>query len=390
MSGGPASLEREVDGLRVETQRVPQEMATAIGSVVTETRSALVEDSQRFERRSTVQVALESFDTSYEEVKARSTVHEARLIELADLEDRRKSSNDLLEQQRRDLKELGSPQDDQTRLRAELVRLYGERSKRLDAQCQEVTLLSDGLLRASMRHGHGLNDVEAKFRSLTAGSGLRGSRIDDLFSGLRRENDPVGTWETVLAEIEALLVTGGDNEWTSERTPTLTRLGLQLSDQKKIQPKLSPDAWLDLALTPVADRPVFEYQTKEGEFMEFELASPGQQATALLRVLLAQTGMPLIIDHPEEDLDTQQDLVGRLSNAKRGRQILFASLNANIVVNGDAELVVVCDYRVAGDQSGGKISNQGAIDVPSIRNDITRVMEGGEKAFRLRKDKYGF
>ena len=183
---------------------------------------------------------------------------------------------------------------------------------------------------------------------------------------------------------------GSDNEWTSERTPTLTRLGLQLSDQKKIQPKVSPDGWLDLALTPVADRPVFEYQTKEGEFMEFELASPGQQATALLRVLLAQTGMPLIIDQPEEDLDTQQDLVGRLWKAKRGRQILFASLNANIVVNGDAELVVVCDYRVAGDQSGGKISNQGAIDVPSVRNDITRVMEGGEKAFRLRKDKYGF
>ena len=60
------------------------------------------------------------------------------------------------------------------------------------------------------------------------------------------------------------------------------------------------------------------------------------------------------------------------------------------MVNGDAELVVACDYRSAGDQSGGKISLEGAIDMPTIRTEITRVMEGGEKAFKLRKAKYGF
>ena len=61
-----------------------------------------------------------------------------------------------------------------------------------------------------------------------------------------------------------------------------------------------------------------------------------------------------------------------------------------IVVNGDADLVIVCDYRTAGDQSGGKIKCQGAIDVAEIRKEITTVMEGGRDAFRLRKEKYGF
>lgn len=99
----------------------------------------------------------------------------------------------------------------------------------------------------------------------------------------------------------------------------------------------------------------------------------------------------MIIDQPEEDLDSQvvQIIVSRIWHAKKGRQIIFASHNANLVVNGDAELVVVCDNRKLGDQSGGQIKLEGAIDIPEIRDEITRVMEGGEKAFRLRKDKYG-
>lgn len=72
------------------------------------------------------------------------------------------------------------------------------------------------------------------------------------------------------------------------------------------------------------------------------------------------------------------------------RKESFTSHNANIVVNGDAELVACCDYRVSGDQSNGEIKHMGAIDICAIRDVITKIMEGGEKAFKLRKDKYGF
>jgi type III restriction enzyme len=105
-----------------------------------------------------------------------------------------------------------------------------------------------------------------------------------------------------------------------------------------------------------------------------------------------QQGPPLIIDQPEEDLDNQVILkvVEEIWAAKKNRQIVFSSHNANIVVNGDADLVVCCDYRTAGDQSGGKIKCEGAIDMETIRKEITLVMEGGKEAFRLRKAKYGF
>ncbi len=75
---------------------------------------------------------------------------------------------------------------------------------------------------------------------------------------------------------------------------------------------------------------------------------------------------------------------------KQVRQLIFSSHNANLVVNGDAELLVCCDYRVAGEQSSGEIKYEGAIDMKDIRDEITSVMEGGREAFNLRKQKYGF
>ncbi len=234
--------------------------------------------------------------------------------------------------------------------------------------------------------------MDERLRALSAGSGVRSAKFEALFDGLRAESDTHATWELVLSELELLILLEDGDEFTTQLTPTLSRLGFTLADQQKLRVKMTVDSWLDLALTPIEDCPVFRYQTKEKEYIPFEAASAGQQATALLKVLLSQTGMPLIIDQPEEDLDSQvvQDVVTWLWESKARRQVIVASHNANLVVNGDAELVIACGYRRAGDQSGGKIKLAGAIDVPAVRDEITHVMEGGEKAFKLRRDKYGF
>ena len=121
----------------------------------------------------------------------------------------------------------------------------------------------------------------------------------------------------------------------------------------------------------------------------FEKASEGQRAAALLFILLEQEGGPLIVDQPEGDLDNKivSDLAETLHKAKQKRQIIFASHNANIVVNGSSELVVGMDVT---DSAKRKATYSGAIDSRDIREAITETMEGGEKAFRERKEKYGF
>jgi type III restriction enzyme len=161
---------------------------------------------------------------------------------------------------------------------------------------------------------------------------------------------------------------------------------------ERLAAKLTVEDWLHISLVELEDIPVFEYRQSEGEYIQFSDASAGQQATALLRVLLNQSGPPLVIDQPEEDLDNQVilEIVREVWQAKKRRQIIFSSHNANIVVNGDADLVISCDYRTAGDHSGGRIKCVGAIDIDDMKKEITTVMEGGRDAFRLRKDKYGF
>ncbi len=98
------------------------------------------------------------------------------------------------------------------------------------------------------------------------------------------------------------------------------------------------------------------------------------------------------MDQPEDDIDNRaiEDIINNIWGAKKNRQLIFTSHNTNLIVNGDAELVACCDYRDAGKQTRGSIVNEGSIGSPEVKNQITSVMEGGEKAFRLRKEKNGF
>jgi type III restriction enzyme len=123
--------------------------------------------------------------------------------------------------------------------------------------------------------------------------------------------------------------------------------------------------------------------------ISFEKASEGQRAAALLFMLLEQPGGPLIIDQPEGDLDNKivSELADKLHSAKQHRQIMFASHNANIVVNGSSELVACMDVT---SDAKRDVACAGAIDQPDVCLKITETMEGGEKAFRDRKDKYGY
>ncbi len=174
-----------------------------------------------------------------------------------------------------------------------------------------------------------------------------------------------------------------------DQVPTLQTSGFTTNDVDRVAKTLKPDDWLSLSLAPIESTPVYEFRAREAEYIPLENASAGQQATALLKALLNQPGPPLIIDQPEKDLDNPVMLaiVEQLWEAKQLRQIIFASHNANLVVNGDAELVAW--YRTASDQSRGTIKGFGAIDVPDTREAIKQIMEGGEAAFRLRREKYG-
>ena len=119
--------------------------------------------------------------------------------------------------------------------------------------------------------------------------------------------------------------------------------------------------------------------------------SPGTRGIVLLLLYLALDAgddRPLIIDQPEESLDPKSifdDLVGLFLDAKTRRQVIMVTHNANLVVNTDADQVIVAH---AAPQSLGELPLirylAGGLEMAEVRREVCDILEGGERAFRER------
>jgi len=115
--------------------------------------------------------------------------------------------------------------------------------------------------------------------------------------------------------------------------------------------------------------------------------SLGQRATVILHILMHLQRHPvIIIDQPEDDLDNEtlySHFIKQLVDRKDLTQFIFATHNPNIPVLGDAEQAIVC-------RKEGEVFSfdHGSIDDKEIQQRIVTVMEGGEDAFRRRKEIY--
>lgn len=120
-----------------------------------------------------------------------------------------------------------------------------------------------------------------------------------------------------------------------------------------------------------------------------EQPSVRQKGTFFLCMKLATDpfGSPFVFDQPEDDLDNQfivEELVPIFREIKQYRQVIIATHNANLVVNADAELIVV-----AHNDNEALRYEAGSIEETHFRSQICRILEGGAEAFRQRELKYG-
>jgi DNA repair exonuclease SbcCD ATPase subunit len=127
------------------------------------------------------------------------------------------------------------------------------------------------------------------------------------------------------------------------------------------------------------------------EGVDIERLSPGTRGIVLLLLYLAidrDDDLPLIIDQPEENLDPKSvfdELVDRFRKARLNRQIIIVTHNANLVVNTDADQVIVA--RCGPHRPGHlpEISYEsGGLENPDIRRQVCEILEGGEAAFKER------
>jgi DNA repair exonuclease SbcCD ATPase subunit len=119
--------------------------------------------------------------------------------------------------------------------------------------------------------------------------------------------------------------------------------------------------------------------------------SPGTRGIVLLLLYLAlddSDDRPLIIDQPEENLDPKsvfEELVSLFIAAKAKRQVIMVTHNANLVINSDADQIIVAE---AGPHPSGALPSisytAGGLESAAIRKAVCDILEGGEDAFRER------
>ncbi len=333
-----------------------------------------------------------NFEDKYNQAKERSQAHQSTLTQLEQIETRLKELQIELTKIESEIESLGDVNSSFDSLLDRWFTLDEEITQLISQQCDALTQLSDGMIRAYLDINNDFSSVLSSFQKLIKGTNLRSNKIEELINNIATSKKAIEKWRELLSEIE--IITSLDTEQPIKSFTGIPNIKAYFSDSdiQKLALKIKGQDWLELALSPIQSTPKFEYKAREKDYIPFEDASAGQQATALLWALLNQDGPPLVIDQPEDDLDSQviTKIVQKIWISKGKRQLICSSHNANLVVNGDAELVVCCDYRTAGEQSSGHIKTQGAIDIPEVRNEITKIMEGGIEAFKLRKEKYGF
>jgi hypothetical protein len=122
---------------------------------------------------------------------------------------------------------------------------------------------------------------------------------------------------------------------------------------------------------------------KGGILQDISTGSAGERTAGMLGLLLALNDNPLIIDQPEDDLDTRlisNFVVESFKKLKQNRQLIIVTHNPNITVNANSDNVLHMDFHY------GQIVNAGcgALQEEKIRNAVCEIMEGGKNALEKR------
>lgn len=146
-----------------------------------------------------------------------------------------------------------------------------------------------------------------------------------------------------------------------------------------------------------------------GGFTESTM-TPGKRALFALRLILAESDdtWPLLIDQPEDDLDSRSiydEVVPFLKEKKKERQIIMVSHNANLVISSDSEQLLIANRH--GHDRPNQDSSQfnyltGSLEFtqqynPDCEDTLSSqgvcehacaILDGGKIAFENRKNKY--
>lgn len=131
------------------------------------------------------------------------------------------------------------------------------------------------------------------------------------------------------------------------------------------------------------------FLTEGGNYQDIRTLSPGTQTNILIEYIVhKKTDLPLLIDQPEDNVDNQTiycKIRSWFMELKTMRQVIVVTHDANIVINADAENIIIAEQN-----SPGKFTySYGALEYGNIIDRASLILDGGKDAVKRRLIKYG-
>jgi len=237
---------------------------------------------------------------------------------------------------------------------------------------QEINEILGGDVKITLKFSGITTEFEERLKEALRGSGLK---YNDLVSKVVENLKPDQFANFVnLKDIENLKILTGIDE---NRLTIIINTLFETDEIYKIE-SIYCDDLPDFKLK-------IEGDTLRENYRNSDELSMGQRCTTVLPIIFAVSENPLIIDQPEDNLDNKyitEKIHDIIKSQKEKRQLIFITHNPNIPVLADSEYNLFLNYE------NKKSSILKAGDVEKVKNEILKILEGGKKAFRIRKDKY--
>ena len=137
------------------------------------------------------------------------------------------------------------------------------------------------------------------------------------------------------------------------------------------------------------ERSAIYFRNDSGSYVDISKLSPGTQTNILIEYIVHQdTGIPLLIDQPEDNVDNQtifEKIRDWFMSLKTSRQVIVVTHDANIVINADADNIILAKQRSNGDFQ----YDWGALEYGDMLDNASLILDGGKEAVKRRLVKYG-
>ena len=302
---------------------------------------------------------------------------EAQRTKLVKEKDQLTKRNSKLKEQASALKDI---YDKRKALIEELRTVYGEYTTERRDKCSKFQAESLGRLKINIIESTNVDEFRQRLMAMKKGSYLRDAEIEQICS-TTTPHDFI---------LELLRYQASKDQKYIKNIATKVNLDeakiLQLCEYLLAQIKFEELLSLQYKAHP-QDRPEIRFQVGPGTYELIRDISVGQKCTAMLIMALSDGRFPIIIDQPEDSLDIRSvwdDMCMKIRKGKDNRQFIFTTHNSCLAVASDTDKYII----VEGDARTGKVVMCGALDIPEIKEEVLKYLEGGRSTYSTKAEKY--